>query len=166
MLTAKYLREILTYAPDTGLFTWKKKKVSDKVRVGNIAGTLCRGYVAIRISKVRYQAHRLAWLYVTGKWPIRYIDHINGIRDDNRFCNLRDVDVTTNAQNIGGMKACGTSTGLLGAYLHKSGRFVSFIRYGGKKRNLGYLDTADDAHAAYIAAKTAHHKGFVKERVL
>ena len=84
------LKQILDYDPDTGLFRWKIKPRS-QTDLGDIAGTLCQGYIRITINKKNYYAHRLAWLYMTGQWPVNTVDHINRIRNDNRISNLREA---------------------------------------------------------------------------
>jgi hypothetical protein len=95
LLTQKDLQNIIHYSPETGIFTWARPRkgiaVTDKV------GTLKpSGYIVILVKAKLYRAHRLAWLYMTGNWPENEIDHINGDRSDNRFCNLREA---TKAQN-------------------------------------------------------------------
>ena len=82
------LREILEYQPETGLFFWKKKR--NGISVGQLAGGKDRdGYIRIRIDNVKYAAHRLAWMYIHNDFPKNFIDHINGIKSDNRICNLK-----------------------------------------------------------------------------
>ena len=88
MITQEELKELLDYNPETGLFTWN---VYNNIKNKTTAGTFNDGYIQIKIKQKIYQAHRLAWLYVYGEWPKGQIDHINGIRDDNRIENLRDV---------------------------------------------------------------------------
>lgn len=65
-------------------------------RVGNLTRA---GYIQVYIAGRKYMAHRLVWKIVTGNDPEGIIDHINGIRDDNRIENLRDVSFTGNAAN-------------------------------------------------------------------
>lgn len=157
-LTAERLRELLHYDPDTGVFRWVAARPN--CRSGEQAGcTRENGHVIICLDGKLYYAHRLAWLYVHGAWPSKLIDHINGNRSDNRIQNLRDVEPSVNAQNI--RQAFKTNaSGVLGASLFKrTGRYVAMIRIDGKKRYLGYFDTAEEAHAAYLAAKRKHHQG-------
>jgi len=98
-LTAEELRQVLSYCPDCGKFRWLEP-ASRRVKPGDAAGfTKANGYVKIRVNGVQYFAHRLAWLYVYGKWPQSEIDHINHDRSDNRIANLRDVVHMTNANN-------------------------------------------------------------------
>lgn len=102
-------------------------------------------------------AHRLAWLYVHGRWPIADIDHINGIRDDNRFTNLREASRAENNQNIRSARSHAIS-GLLGAHWHRqSGLWYMRIKVDGKSFTKGMFATAEEAHAAYLKAKAEHH---------
>ena len=90
MLTPKRLRKVLSYAPTTGIFRWKVS-ASSRASVGSIAGAKNgRGYHQIRIGGRPYSASRLAWLYMTGKWPNSEISYINGKPSDTRWANLRN----------------------------------------------------------------------------
>ena len=98
MLNQKTLKKYLNYDPETGVF--KRKINSGKAKIGDVAGGINgSGYICIRINSVKYRAHRLAWLYVHGKFPDNQIDHINRIKTDNRIENLRDVTQSVNAKN-------------------------------------------------------------------
>src|SRR6266550_3100590 len=100
-LTAERLREMLHYAPETGVFTWRAKV--NRIHVGDVAGYIRHGvhggYRVIRIGGRQYYAGRLAWLYVMGAWPVAEIDHINCDRADDRWCNLREATSAQNAFN-------------------------------------------------------------------
>ena len=112
-LTAERLREVLDYGPDTGVFTWKIR-TNSRVKVGDVAGALRPdGYIQISIDGRLHRAHRLAWLYVTGESPPDQIDHINGVRDDNRIANLRLATSAENKQNLRRAKSR-NKTGFLG----------------------------------------------------
>jgi len=92
MLTQNQLKDILHYDPVTGLFE----------RYGNYSkcgSKSYQGYILIGIGRKSYYAHRLAWLYMTGNWPSNEIDHINRIRDDNRWENLRKADRSLQNRN-------------------------------------------------------------------
>ena len=104
-------------------------------------------------------AHRMAWLYMTGELPTADIDHINGIRNDNRFSNLRNVSRTVNLQNRRNAGANNKSTRIIGAYPSYANKFTSRIRVHGKDQYLGTFDTAQQAHAAYLSAKRRLHEG-------
>lgn len=92
------LRTLLNYDPATGIFRWNRGAVNRVA--GKIAGCIQKkkGYAAIVINGTRYQAHRLAWYFVTGDW-VGLIDHKNRIKSDNRFANLRLANYSQNCIN-------------------------------------------------------------------
>ena len=99
MLTPKRLRKILRYAPTTGIFRWKVS-ASSRASVGSIAGAKNgRGYHQIRIGGRPYPASRLAWLYMTGKWPNSEISYLNGKPSDTRWANLRGSNIVAKSQS-------------------------------------------------------------------
>lgn len=98
-LTQEYLKSILEYNLETGKFIWLVK-TSNRVKIGMYAGTLRNnGYLKININGQLYYAHRLAWLYMTGKWPENHIDHKDGIKDNNKWENLREATYSQNNKN-------------------------------------------------------------------
>lgn len=115
------------------------------------------GYKRIRLDRVVYACHRLAFLYMTGEWPRYGVDHINGNRLDNAWENLRDVPSRVNSQNM--RKAVRTNpTGLLGVTTYKN-RYLSRIRVNGKLVYLGQFKTPEEAHQSYVLAKRKMHEG-------
>lgn len=147
---------LLDYNPATGVFTWKNK-ISTKVVVGEPAGFFDNGYWRVSLYGVQYMMHRLAWFYVTGKWPEEELDHINMDRSDNRFCNLREATKSENMQNRPKQK--NNTTGFKGVSRHHDGkRFTAQIHRNRKKMHLGVFNTAEEAHAAYAEASKVHHK--------
>ena len=159
ILTAERLRELLHYDPETGVFTWQKKR-NCRVKLGGVAGSIYNnGYRVIGVDRKYRLAHRLAWLYVHGEMPAGEIDHINGDRTDNRIANLRDVSKSVNNQNKKHAMSNNTS-GLLGAcwdsYNHQ---WKAQIGLNGKQYKIGVFDSAESAHAAYLAAKRKLHEG-------
>lgn len=153
------LNELLEYDPETGKIFWKVSRSS--ARPGKEAGYInVTGYRKMCIDSVEVGTHRVAWALFYGKWPDGCIDHINGNRSDNRIENLRDVDASTNMQNLKQAKANNLSSGLLGAYkVSTSEKWKSQIRIDGKIKHLGTFESAQDAHKAYINAKRNHHAG-------
>jgi hypothetical protein len=158
VISANLARTVLSYDPDTGELRWLQKR--GKIRAGTVAGTINKyGYVALGVFKMPCLAHRLAWLLTYDEWPEGHIDHINGVRHDNRIANLRVATQLVNTQNRHAANK-GTRSGLIGAsWKTKIQRWVAQIRHGGKLHHLGYFESAESAHAAYIDAKRRLHVG-------
>ncbi len=153
-LTAERVRDLVQYEPSTGLFVWRGGP-----RKGKIAGSVnAIGYVQIRFGKVGFSAHRLAWLYAHGEWPAEDIDHINGIRNDNRIANLRPVSRRVNLQNIRAPRSDNRSSGMLGVEA-RGRRFRARIQVDGAVVSVGTFATAAEAHIAYVEAKRQLHEG-------
>ena len=110
-------------------------------------------------------AHRLAWLYTHGKWPSKYIDHINGVKTDNRIANLREADNGENMQNQRRARR-NSKTGLLGVRWNRaSGNYVAVITVNRHVINVGSFKTAEEAHEAYLRAKAELHEfGVIKPK--
>ena len=166
-LTAEYVRSILDYDPDTGIFRWRVRSDVPREwnarRAGKIAGgKMMNGYWFMAINNQRYLAHRLAWLWVTGAWPKADIDHANLKRDDNRFANLRDASSSENHQNRRPER--GNASGIKGVSLHKaSGLWFGEIRRGGKRVWCGYFRRKRDAAKAISTARKIHHGAFARD---
>jgi hypothetical protein len=118
MITQEELKEFLNYDPNTGIFKWKKIGHTSNKKIGDIAGGLCLGYVVIKLKDKQYKAHRLAWLYIYGKWPKDQIDHINGNKSDNKINNLREVNQSQNNFNRKLQK--NNTTGVKGVTFNKA----------------------------------------------
>lgn len=101
MLTQERLKHLLRYNPETGVFTWLVLPKRTRSNKGDIFGTWDRGYFVGQVDGVLYKLHRLAFLYMTGAFPPEQVDHINGVRSDNRWCNLRVCNNAENNQNRG-----------------------------------------------------------------
>ena len=158
MLTAEELRELLAYDLATGVFTWRRDV--HHVKTGQKAGGKnLEGYWVITVNRRGYRAHRLAWLHVYGVWPRAEIDHINSVRDDNRIANLREATRAENNRNR--KKQHNGRCSLKGIYLAK-GRFRAQIRAHGKTTHIGYYDTEEEAHAAYVAAAEKEFGAFAR----
>ena len=156
-ITAEVLRELLDYNSSTGVFTWRKDR-NWRVKSGDVAGTVgAKGYRYINIAGMPTLAHRLAWMHVHGCWPVDQIDHINGVRDDNRLSNLRECDGRENQQN---MAARNRKTGkLIGTSWHKAAKkWSAQIGADGCTQYLGLFDTEEEAHEEYLKAKVRLHE--------
>lgn len=149
------LKKILNYNPLDGSFSWITIKKNSNRSKGKITtGHNGRGYLRIFLNGKRYKAHRLAWLYMTGKWPKDQIDHINQIRDDNRFCNLREASNKDNAKNKGIAK--NNTSGVSGVSLDKAKKTWSAnIAKDNIKIHLGHYV---DKFEAICARKSAERK--------
>ena len=159
-LSQERLKELLHYDPNTGVFAWAKERRG--VTVGKIANNCSptTGYIRIRVDGFLYNAHRLAWLYMSGSLPDKEIDHRNGIRADNRWKNLRNGTHGLNQQNRRRVNKNNLSGGLLGVTRPKNGiRFQVKITVGGKQQYIGSFPTAEIAHVAYLKAKRELHPG-------
>ena len=155
-ISAAALRALLRYDLISGVFTWRVGH-----REGRIAGGQNRkGYWRICISGRYYQAHRLAWLYVTGKWPHGEIDHIDCDKLNNRFVNLREASSAENKWNT--LKKPGTYSAFKGVTLHRTGRWQASIRSNGRNYHLGLFSDEAEAHAAYCKAAAAQHGVFAR----
>ena len=137
MITQKQLKEYLSYDRNNGEFIALQR--SPKYPASRKLGTLhSTGYVVIKIQKKLYKAHRLAWLYETGKFPDGVIDHINRNKSDNRFCNLREIEITHNSENNPIKKS--NSSGYPGISFKKEmKRWRARITFGYKEKHLGYF---------------------------
>ena len=157
MLTASRLREVAIYDPETGIFTSRLRRY--KHAVGEVMGCPSpTGYWQMGIDGQTYRAHRLVWLYVHGEWPAGQIDHINGVRSDNRLCNLRESTATMNPQNKRKAHRNNLSTGILGVTrLKPSGLYKAQIQVDRRRIHIGVFDTAEAAHIAYVAKKRELH---------
>lgn len=153
-LTQAFLKSVLHYDCDTGLFVWRENR--GRIKALSHAGGDSRGYTRIRVNYGWYRAHRLAWLYMTGNFPDCAIDHINGTRDDNRWSNLRLATGSVNQQNRHSA-ASNSKSGFLGVIPIGEKFFAQIYVNRGDKRYLGTYATPELAHAAYVKAKRELH---------
>lgn len=155
MLTQERLKELLEYNSDTGEFTCIKDS-GTKWKAGKVAGHHhWNGYIVIGIDSKSYKAHRLAFFYMTGKWPTHQVDHINGKRSDNRFVNLREATPSQNQQNL--KKAKGdTRTQVLGVTRNGT-KYIAQIGLNKTRVHIGTFNTLKEASTAYLAVKRGLH---------
>ena len=151
--------DTITYDKQTGYFTWSKSRPG--CTQGARAGSVSRyGYLVIKVSRKQVRAHRLAWFLSFGVWPDGEVDHINGDRIDNRLCNLRVVDRSTNSQNQRNAQRDNLSSGLLGVTWNKQHkRWQSKIMVNRVFHHVGLFATPEEAHTAYLVKKRQLHAG-------
>ncbi|MCK5601936.1 HNH endonuclease [Candidatus Pacearchaeota archaeon] len=169
-LTQSRLKELLHYNPDDGVFTWLNRPIGSFITdragktwngkfAGKAAGTLQQnGYISMAVHSKQCRAHRLAYLYMTGAWPIE-IDHDDRVRHHNWWSNLNNGTSQDNNRNHP-MKNTNTS-GTTGVGWHKaSKKWHAYISADGKEKGLGYYAYINDAIAARKAAeiKYGYHK--------
>ena len=148
-LTQERLRYLLHYDPETGDFKWRFLRGG--VREGKCGRVNHWGYREICVDKKLYRAHRLAFLYMTGEFPTKDVDHINRNKGDNRWRNLREVTMSQNMCNVP-LKPSNT-TGFIGVVWDKDrNKWRAQIRVNGKKTNLGRFDNVEDAIKAHDQA--------------
>jgi hypothetical protein len=172
-LTAETVRQSVIYNPATGVFHWKARprehfatelrwKTFNSQFAEAPAGTIDRhGYLSIQINGWKYQAHRLAWLYMMGEWPAKHIDHIDCNRLNNCFANLREATAAENTRNS--RKQSNNTSGVKGVcWNRKHQKWCAEIMAEGKSRYLGYFDSLDAAAASYAKAARELHGDFAR----
>ncbi len=143
-MTPEKLKQILRYDPKTGKFFWRESGSGRKPDLR--AGTRERdGYRRIKIEYKKYREAYLAWLYMTGEGPKDQLDHINRIRDDNRWVNLRAATMKQNNQNRTGK-----------GVRFKNGKWEANI----KDRYLGRFSTEEAARQRYQVAREEEYGAF------
>lgn len=151
-ITPALLRELLRYEPDTGQLFWRERPRSlftldreFRRWNGRYAGKPASyrrgtGYLGLFVFRRGFSAHRIAWAMHHDEWPVGDIDHINGDREDNRICNLRDVTRSENCRNAKLSKA--NKTGAIGV-TYRRGKWRASMHI-----HLGLFDTLEAAVAA------------------
>lgn len=160
-MTDKRLKKMclqrFSYEKETGRLLWNiELKTRPNVKIGNHAGHLCKtsGYRYVTLDHIMYAEHRIIFLIEHGYIP-EVVDHINGIRSDNRIENLRSVTQRQNGQNLIRHR----DGHLVGASFNtKSKKWNSNISIKGKNLRIGAFDSESLAHEAYMAAYNEYEK--------
>jgi hypothetical protein len=145
------LRNELNYSPESGEFRWAVRRRG--VQFGAVAGRVSKshGYRDIGFMGEQHRAHRLAFMYMLGRWPVGDVDHIDGDKANNSWANLRECTRSQNCLNVD-PKALNVS-GFVGvSWDAERGKWLAQIRISGKKRNLGRYATLDEAREAWTSA--------------
>ena len=164
MPSKEELIKLFNFDADTGRLIWKPRPrdmfVSNRSYAtwnakfaGKFACDIANfGYYRVSINNIRYQAHRVIWVMHYGEIEGELeIDHKNGIREDNRLCNLRCVTRRENGKNLGSKR--NNSLGYRGIVYHKlSNTYNARITVDGKVKSLGYYKTPESAYAVYLEA--------------
>ena len=154
--TQESVQAVLHYDPKTGVFTNRVDR-NPRALKGSVAGYINTiGYTVIQIGGRKLHAHRLAWLYMTGEWPAHEIDHVNRIRSDNRFVNLRQATSTQNKHNT--TDRVTNTSGHRGVTWHKHRqKWQAQISVAGVHHSLGMFDNIEDAVKARETAVALFH---------
>lgn len=152
--TIEQVKAHLDYNPETGAFT--RKNGGGGVTAGSPAGGKdAYGHRTISVCGKRMRAARLAWAIMTGEWPEGDVDHINRVKDDDRWCNLR---LASRSQNCANTLA---KNGMKGAtWVAAKRKWKAQIRISGKNTHIGYFDSELDAHEAYKKKAVEHFGEF------
>lgn len=148
-ITQDELKAELEYIPESGGFHWLKGKPGRKRLAGCVTSD---GYVLIRINYTLYKAHRLAFLYMNGKFPDGIVDHIDRNPSNNKWDNLRIVDHHTNAMNTKVNK--NNTSNYNGVWFDKArNKWAAEIKINYTKKFLGRFDNIEDAVNARLSAE-------------
>lgn len=160
-LSLERLKQLVRYEPDTGLFIRLEIGTPGNQRyVGKPTGSFTsKGYRHICLDGKSYRACRLAWFYMTGKWPANQIDHKNTKKWDDRWSNLRLATNSQNQQNIGKRKN-NTSGFKRVSYLKRKKPWRAHIGVQGKQIYLGSFFTKEEAVEAYEVAAMKYHGAY------
>ncbi len=161
-ITTEELKRIVAYDPETGVFT-RLIDSATNAKAGSRADSVDGrgGYRKVKMNRISYKAHRLAFQYMTGREPAGCIDHINGDPSDNRFANLRESTLNGNAHNA--KKRKDNTSGFKGVSWHKGvGKWTARIMVNNKHLNLGVFATPEAAYQAYCKAANDLHGEFAR----
>lgn len=164
MLPVEIIKEYLSYDPDSGVFAWVKRS-SDKSAIGSRAGRARApgGYRQITLKGVTMYEHRVAYVYVHGSIPSgRSIDHINGLKGDNRIANLR---VATGSQNLANLSAKKDNTsGCKNVHwCATKKRWIAKVKKNGRSVYVGSFQDFDKATSAAMDARVAAFGEFASQ---
>lgn len=164
-LTAEEIRAIFTYDKEEGILRWKNASGRHgRYPAGSRAGSPnAEGYFQVRVNKQSYRTGRLIWLHVTGEWPKHQVDHKDRNPANDKWENLREATTSQNKANCGKYKTEKFSCHLKGVQAvqkRKSIRYRAIATKDGVRQHLGYFDTPEEAHAAYLRASEELHGEF------
>lgn len=149
MLTQEDIKKIAHYDPETGIFTALGKRRGKKTKNWPTLGsTNGLGYLQMKVGVEAFKLHRLAWLYMTGSFPAKALDHADTDRKNNKWANLREATQDENLHNTKNYKT--NTTGAKGVSWKKDRKkYSARINVANKSVFLGYFSSVAAAHAAY-----------------
>ena len=149
ILSQDEVRQAFDYDPDSGLLKWKISPGTG-VKAGQIAGSVhYRGYIQINYKRMNLLAHRVIWVYMTGKNPTEFIDHIDGNASNNKWINLREATNKQNQENRA--QQANNSSGYRGVtYRKKEKRWQAQVQHNKKYVYLGCYATKEQANEVVV----------------
>jgi hypothetical protein len=156
MIDQETVKKLFHYDAESGMLLWRNGNGRNVKPWQEAKASNGQGYYTVKINGTSYRVHRLIWLYVYGNFPDKYIDHKNRIRNDNRLCNLRDVNTTDNAQNIS-LPNHNTSGHIGVSWIKSHNAWTVFVKVNKKNKWLGYYKNLNDAIAARKAGEKQHY---------
>lgn len=160
-LDIAYLQERLSYNPVTGLLFWKNcvgmpaawlTRWADKEAFTAVTAA---GYRQGSVNGLKLYSHRVAWALHYGEWPDGQIDHLNGVKTDNRIENLRAVNNQENNRNM--PRKSNNTSGVNGVCWHKKAKkWMAYVVIDGKQSYLGVFDNLEDARVVRAEASKLH----------
>ena len=169
-LSQEYLKSVLDYNPETGIFVWKERplfhfpdmrvmKSWNTQNCGKVAGTIDdKGYIRIGINKIPMFAHRLAVIWMTGEFH-EQVDHCDTIKSNNKWNNLRPTIDAHNQRNKPISKR--NTSGIKGVHFIKTtGKWSATIGVGSTKKFLGNYWSKEEAARAYEEGSKKYHGEF------
>ena len=156
------VRALFDYNEETGQLVWRVAK--PRIRIGMVAGHLHSGYVRVTINGKRYMAHTVIWLWMTGEWASRGVDHVDGNGTNNKWANLRKC--TGRLNNANTKLRSDNRLGIKGVFVRRNcpeRPYLARISVApGKQKVLGYFATPEEAHTAYVSAAQSYFGEFAR----
>lgn len=159
------LKQAMHYDPETGHFT--RLLSPYPACIGRLVGSPVQGrdgvpaYLTVDVDGRAYKAHRLAWFYMTGEWPVDLIDHKDRDGLNNRWTNLRPADSSKNQQN--NKRRADNASGFKGVYFHQEcKKWRAIIKANGRRIHLGLFNSPEIAHEAYVSAAQKYFGEFAR----
>lgn len=160
-ITQEYVRSIFTYSPETGLLNYKKSPRYG-ILPGDLVGHVYKvsdnlSYLETTINSRSYKIHRLIWLYMTGRFPDKGIDHKDGNGLNNKWDNLRECNQSQNQWNKSKYKS---KKGLYKGVYKDGNLFKALVTVEGKQINIGWFKTELEAAIAFNEAAKQYYGEF------
>jgi hypothetical protein len=159
MISHSALLRLINYDSATGVFTALVQRGC--VPAGKVIGSVGNhGYIQFGIEGRMYLGQRVAFFYMTGRWPIE-VDHKNRVKTDNRWKNLREASKSQNSFNKPAMSR--SKSGIKGvSWNSRRRKWYAFIHDGRKQHYLGSFDDQTEAQSAYADAALKLHGEFAR----